>query len=206
MKFGYARVSSKEQNPERQIEAFRELGIDERNIFIDKESGGTFNRYSYNLLTGTDSSAAVLRPEDLLVIDSIDRLGRNYREITKQWEKITTVIGANIQVLDMPLLNTDNYGKEGLDQRFLSDIILQVLSYVAEKERQNNKRRQKQGIEIAKQQGIKFGRPEIQYPEKWEDVYSKWEQGKCKAIDAMIELGLKKSTFYKLVKQYRNRE
>lgn len=202
MKFGYARVSSKDQNPERQIESFMALGIEERNIFIDKESGGTFNRTFYNLLVGTEQSAAVLREGDLLVIDSIDRLGRDYGEITNQWKKITTELQVNIQVLDMPLLNTVNYGKDGLDQRFVSDLVLQILSYVAEKERQNNKRRQKQGIEVAKAKGVKFGRPCIEYPENWQDVYNKWKNGECKAVDVMKQLGLTKSSFYKLVKKY----
>lgn len=202
MKFGYARVSSKDQNPERQIESFKELGIEERNIFIDKESGGTFNRTFYNLLVGTETSAAVLRSGDVLVIDSIDRLGRNYSEITNQWRKITTGIDANIMVLDMPLLNTQNYGCEGLDQRFISDIVLQILSYVAQKERENNKRRQRQGINVAKVKGVKFGRPAVEYPKNWDEVYSKWKKGECKAVDAMRELGLTKSTFYKMVKKY----
>ena len=202
MKFGYARVSSKDQNPERQIKSFKELGIDERNIYIDKESGGTFNRTFYNLLVGTETSAAVLRKGDALVIDSIDRLGRNYSEITVQWNKITNELGVNMQVLDMPLLNTENNGREGLDQRFISDLILQILSYVAEKERLNNKRRQRQGIEVAKAKGIKFGRPAIGYPDNWNQVYLKWKNEECKAVDAMKELGLTKSTFYKLVKKW----
>ena len=201
MKFGYARVSSKDQNPERQLESFKKLGIEERNIFIDKESGGTFNRTFYNLLVGTESNAAVLRPGDLLVIDSIDRLGRSYGEVTRQWEKITKKLEVHIQVLDMPLLNTANYINEGLDQRFVSDLVLQVLSYVAEKERLNNKRRQRQGIEVAKLKGVKFGRPTIDYPDNWEEVYLKWKNGECKAVDAMKELNLSKSTFYKLVKE-----
>lgn len=202
MKFGYARVSSKDQNPERQIESFVNLGIEERNIFIDKESGGTFNRTFYNLLVGTEQSAAVLREGDLLVIDSIDRLGRDYGEITNQWKKITTELKTDIQVLDMPLLNTVNYGKDGLDQRFVSDLVLQILSYVAEKERENNKRRQKQGIEVAKTRGVKFGRPSIEYPENWKEVYTKWKNGECKAVEAMKELKLTKATFYKLVKKF----
>lgn len=202
MKFGYARVSSKDQNPERQIKSFKELGIDERNIYIDKESGGTFNRTFYNLLVGTETNAAVLRDGDILVIDSIDRLGRNYSEITVQWNKITNELGVNMQVLDMPLLNTGQDGHRGLDQRFISDLILQILSYVAEKERENNKRRQRQGIDAAKAKGVKFGRPSIEYPENWDEVYEKWKLGECRAVDAMRELVLTKSTFYKLVKKY----
>lgn len=205
MKFGYARVSSKDQNPERQIESFKELGIEERNIYIDKESGGTFNRTFYNLLVGTETSAAVLRKGDVLVIDSIDRLGRNYSEITMQWNTITNEMGVYMQVLDMPLLNTQNYGCEGLDQRFVSDIVLQILSYVAQKERENNKRRQRQGIDVAKAKGVKFGRPEIEYPENWEGVYRKWKNGECRAVDAMKQLKLTKSTFYKLVRKFEGR-
>ena len=203
MKFGYARVSSKDQNPERQLESFRKLGIEERNIFIDKESGGTFNRTFYNLLVGTESNAAVLRPGDLLVIDSIDRLGRSYGEVTKQWEKITKELEVHIQVLDMPLLNTTNYNNEGLDQRFVSDLVLQVLSYVAEKERLNNKRRQRQGIEVAKAKGVKFGRPTIDYPENWDEIYMKWRNGEMRAVEAMHKLNIKKSTFYKMAKRKR---
>lgn len=149
-----------------------------------------------------ETSAAVLRKGDVLVIDSIDRLGRNYSEITVQWNKITNELGVDMQVLDMPLLNTENNERDGFDQCFICDMILQILSYVAEKERINNKRRQKQGIDVAKAKGVKFGRPVIEFPENWEVVYTKWKNGKCKAVDAIKELGLTKSTFYKLVKKY----
>ena len=135
MIYGYARVSSKEQNLERQIKELKGAGVEERNILMDKQSGKDFNRKSYNLLVGTDTTAPLLREGDVLTVYSIDRLGRNYTEIMKQWQYITQEIKADIRVLDMPLLDTRNNG-DSLDSRFVADLVLQILSYVAQKERE----------------------------------------------------------------------
>ena len=143
MIYGYARVSSKEQNLERQIKELKGAGVEERNILMDKQSGKDFNRKSYNLLVGTDTTAPLLREGDVLTVYSIDRLGRNYTEIMKQWQYITQEIKADIRVLDMPLLDTRNNG-DSLDSRFVADLVLQILSYVAQKERENIKVRQSQ--------------------------------------------------------------
>ena len=143
--WGYARVSTKEQNLARQIEQLKEFGISERNIKCDKISGKTFNRMEYNALVGTETTAPTLREGDLLVIVSLDRLGRNYTEIKEQWNYIINVIGADIVVLDMPLLDTRQSG-DNLDKRFIADLVLQILSYVAQKELENTRRRQKQGM------------------------------------------------------------
>ena len=138
MIYGYARVSSKEQNLERQIKELKGAGVEERNILMDKQSGKDFNRKSYNLLVGTDTTAPLLREGDVLTVYSIDRLGRNYTEIMKQWQYITQEIKADIRVLDMPLLDTRNNG-DSLDSRFVADLVLQILSYVAQKEREKHK-------------------------------------------------------------------
>ncbi|MBQ8940989.1 MAG: recombinase family protein [Firmicutes bacterium] len=197
----YARVSTKEQNLDRQFEEFMRLGADKKYIFYDKQSGKDFDRKAYNLLVGTDESAPLLREGDLLTIYSIDRLGRNYTQIQEQWKFITQVLKANIRVIDMPLLNTA-VTKDNLDGRFVSDLVLQIISYVAEKERENIKARQRQGIDIAKKQGKRFGRPSIDYPPNWSDVYDKWKNKQITAVKAMEMLDLKCNTFYNLVKKY----
>ena len=198
MKYGYARVSSNDQNLDRQIEQLKAAGIDERYIYLDKASGKDFDRKAYNTLVGTEYTAPVLRYGDTLVVLSLDRLGRNYQAIKQQWEHITKDIGADIEVLDMPLLNTSDQGN--LDRQFISDLVLQILSYVSERERLNIKERQKQGIETAKKKGTKFGRPKIKKPENWNDIYCRWQTGEITAVQAMRESGLKKGTFYKLAK------
>ena len=201
MKYGYARVSSNYQNLDRQIEQLKAAGIDERYIYLDKASGKDFDRKAYNTLVGTEHTAPVLRCGDTLVVLSLDRLGRNYQAIKQQWEHITKDIGADIEVLDMPLLNTSNQGN--LDRQFISDLVLQILSYVSERERLNIKERQKQGIETAKKKGTKFGRPKVTAPSNWNDVYQRWEAGEITAVEAMRLTGLKKGTFYKFAKSYK---
>lgn len=203
MIYGYARVSSKEQNLDRQLIELRQAGVEERNIFTDKESGKTFDRKSYNLLVGTKESASMLRKDDLLIIYSIDRLGRNYTEIMKQWQYITQTIGADIKVLDMPLLDTSKQGNS-LDNRFVADLVLQILSYVAQKERENIRIRQAQGIRIAKEQGKHLGRPSAEFPLNWKEVYKEWKNKNITAVEAMKRMELKKNTFYNLVKRYEN--
>ncbi len=191
--FGYVRVSSKEQNEDRQLIAFKEFGIDERDIYIDKQSGKDFNREQYNVLKH------ILRENDVLVIKSIDRLGRNYNMIIDEWKDITKNIKADIVVLDMPLLDTRN--NKDLLGTFISDLILQILSYVAEQERTFIRQRQKEGIAAAKNNNVKFGRPKIKKPQNFDIVVNKWKNKEIKTKEAIEILGLKPNTFYNLVKQ-----
>ena len=191
--FGYARVSSKDQNEERQLVAFKKYGIDERDIYIDKQSGKDFNREQYSILKN------VLRENDLLVIKSIDRLGRNYNMIIDEWKDITKNIKADIVVIDMPLLDTRN--NKDLLGTFISDLVLQILSYVAEQERRFIKQRQKEGISNAINNGVKFGRPKIEKPSNYDDVIKLWKNKKIKSKEAMEMLGLKPNTFYNLLKK-----
>ena len=192
--FGYVRVSSKEQNEERQIVAFKEYGIDERDIYIDKQSGKDFNREQYNILKH------ILRENDILVIKSIDRLGRNYNMIIDEWKDITNNIKADIVVIDMPLLDTTK--NKDLLGTFISDLILQILSYVAEQERTFIKQRQKEGISTAMNKGIKFGRPTIEKPQNYDIVVNKWKNKEIRTKEAIEQLGLKPSTFYNMVNKY----
>lgn len=201
MEYGYARVSSKEQNLARQIKELVDAGVEERYIYTDKQSGKDFDRKSYNLLVGTANTAPLLREGDLLTVYSIDRLGRNYNEIMKQWQYITQELKADIRVLDMPLLDTRSNGNS-LDSRFVADLVLQILSYVAQKERENIKVRQAQGIAVAKEQGKHIGRPIATFPANWEEVYKQWKEGKITAVEAMKRAELKKNTFYNLVRRY----
>ncbi len=191
--FGYVRVSSKEQNEDRQLIAFKEFGINERDIYIDKQSGKDFNREQYNVLKH------ILRENDVLVIKSIDRLGRNYNMIIDEWKDITKNIKADIVVLDMPLLDTRN--NKDLLGTFISDLILQILSYVAEQERTFIRQRQKEGIAAAKNNNVKFGRPKIEKPQNFDIVVNKWKNKEIKTKEAIEILGLKPNTFYNLVKQ-----
>lgn len=189
--FGYARVSSKEQNEERQINSLKEFGIEERYIFIDKESGKDFNRNQYQLLK------MALRENDLLVIKSIDRLGRNYNMIIDEWKEITKDIKADIKVLDMPILDTSN-NKELLGN-VISDIVLSLLSYVAQQERDFIKQRQKEGIENAMKKGKKFGRPKIDRPINFDEVVNKWNNKMLSTKEALLELNLKPNVFYNFI-------
>lgn len=191
---GYARVSTKEQNEARQINALKEFGIIERDIYIDKVSGKSFDRPEYQRLLN------VIRKGDLVVVLSLDRLGRNYTEVQEQWRYITTELGADIKVLDMPLLDTRTSG-DNIDSRFVSDLVLQILSYVSAKERENIKARQSQGIANAKAQGKHLGRPKAKRPENWNEVYNKWCNKEITAVSAMQILGLKPNTFYKFVNE-----
>lgn len=191
--FGYARVSTSDQNEGRQVEALTAAGIDERFIFVDKASGRDFDRPEYQLLL------RALREGDMLVIKSIDRLGRNYSEITEQWRLLTKDIKAHIKVLDLPLLDTTANDKD-LTGTFIADIVLQILSYVAETERVNIKQRQAEGIKLAKEAGKHLGRPKAEFPTNFDELYDSWKRGKITATAAMEQLNLKRSTFYKLVK------
>jgi len=191
--FGYARVSTTDQNEGRQVTALMEAGVDERFIFIDKQSGKDFNRHEYNVLV------RAMREGDTLIIKSIDRLGRNYNEIIDQWKTITKEIGANIKVLDMPLLDT-TVNATDLTGTFISDLVLQILSYVAETERLNIRTRQAEGIRLAKEGGKHLGRKQTPFPENFDEVYQSWKREEITAKRAMEKLDLKRTTFYKLVK------
>lgn len=204
MMYGYARVSTTDQNLDRQFTQLREYIKDDRYIITDKASGKDFNRKGYNSLVGTETTAPLLHENDLLIICSLDRLGRNYTEIKQQWEYITNTLKANIKVLDMPLLDTST-AANNLDGRFIADLVLQILSYTAEKERENIKKRQRQGIDTAKANGKHLGRPQAQYPDNWEPIYNNWKSGAITATAAMEQLTMKRTTFYKLVKQYESK-
>lgn len=195
---GYVRVSSKEQNEARQVTALKAFGISERDIYIDKISGKNFDRPEYNRLLN------VIRRGDLLVVLSLDRLGRNYTEIQNQWRYIVNGLSADIKVLDMPLLDTRTVA-ENLDSRFVSDLVLQILSYVSQKERENLRERQAQGIAHAKAQGKNMGRPKIEYPSNWNEIYTLWDRQEITAKEAMEQTGLKRNTFYKLAKNRREK-
>ena len=185
--YGYIRVSTREQNEARQLAALREVEIPARNIFLDKQSGKDFNRPNYQKLLRKP------KKDDLLYVKSIDRLGRNYEEIQAQWRLLTKEKGVDIVVLDMPLLDTRR-GKE-LMGTFLSDIVLQVLSFVAENERVNIRQRQAEGIAAAKAKGVRFGRPPQPLPENFPSVYQQWKDGAITGTAAAAECGLPLSTF-----------
>ena len=173
---GYARVSSITQKEDRQIDELIAYGILKSNIYIDKQSGKDFNRKAYIKLYKP------LKQNDLLVIKSIDRLGRNYQEIQEEWRKITKKKGADIVVLDMPLLDTTK--SKDLLGTFIADLVLQLLSFVAENERINIRQRQKEGIAAAKSRGVRFGRPPLQMPDKYEEYYQMWKDKKISAKQA----------------------
>ena len=196
-KFGYCRISNSDQNELRQLIAMKEFGISERDVYIDKQSGKDFNRTQYQIMLNN------IRENDLVVFMSLDRMGRNYSEIQEQWRYITKELKADIKILDMDLLDTrgDN---NSLDRKFICDLTLQILAYVAEKERINIRARQAQGIAAAKANNVKFGRPKIQKPDNWDEVITLWNKGEITAKQAMTKLGLKRATFYDMVKKKSN--
>ncbi len=185
--YGYIRVSSIDQNEDRQVIALREKGAPEKNIYMDKQSGKDFNRPQYKKLVKR------LKAGDLLYILSIDRLGRNYEEIQNQWRVLTKEVGIDICVIDMPLLDTRN-GKD-LMGTFIADLVLQILSFVAQSERENIRKRQAQGIAAAKARGVRFGRPPRPLPENYDSVYRKWKSGEITGTAAAKECGMPLSTF-----------
>ena len=192
--FGYCRVSTTDQNEDRQVEAMLDLGINERDVFVDKCSGKDFERPQYQALK------LQLREGDVLIIKSIDRLGRNYKQICEEWREITRDIKAHIKVIDMPILDTTR--TDGLIGEVISDIVLQLLGYVAEQERAFIRQRQAEGIKIAKAKGKRFGKPPIKYPENWAEIYKIWKSGAITARKAMQMMNLKPTSFYKLAKNY----
>lgn len=193
--YGYARVSSTDQNEKRQLVALIEAGVVEKNIFIDKQSGKNFDRAQYKKVVKK------LKAGDLLYILSIDRLGRNYEEIQNQWRVITKEIGADICVLDMPLLDT-RQGKD-LMGTFIADLVLQILSFVAQSEGENIKKRQKQGIAAAKEKGIRFGRPKIPLPDNFERIVLDWEKKKNSLEETLKLCNMSEATFYRKLREYR---
>lgn len=185
--YGYIRVSTREQNEDRQILALKELSVPEKNLFIDKQSGKDFERPQYRKMVRK------LKKDDLLYIKSVDRLGRNYSEILEQWRILNKEKGIDIVVLDMPLLDTRR-GKD-LMGTFLSDIVLQVLSFVAENERTNIRQRQAEGIAAAKARGVRFGRPPKPLPENFHHLYQQWKNGKITGTAAAKACRMPLSTF-----------
>lgn len=194
MEYGYVRVSAKDQNEARQIDALHGIGIPDSAIYVDKQSGKDFDRPQYKKLYMR------LKNGDVLYIKSIDRLGRNYDEIIKHWRRITRFREADIVVLDMPMLDTRR-GKDLLGT-FLSDIVLQVLSFVAENERVNIRQRQAEGIAAAKARGIHLGRPPEPLPENFHQVYQKWKSGRITGAEAAKECGMPPTTFRYKAKIY----
>ena len=191
--YGYIRVSSTEQNENRQLDAMSELDIPESQIFIDKQSGKTFDRPAYQALLKK------LRSGDLLYILSIDRLGRNYEELQDQWRILTKEKGIDIVVIDMPLLDTRR-GKD-LVGTFLSDVVLQLLSFVAQNERESIRKRQAEGIAAAKARGVQFGRPVKKPPDNFKQLMKQWERGKLRTKDFIAQTGLSESTLYRRLRE-----
>ena len=193
MKYGYVRVSTKEQNIDRQLVEMFSQGLDDKTIFIDKQSGKDFERNEYQKLK------KILKSGDLLIIKSIDRLGRNYDMIIDEWRTLVNDMNVDIQVLDMPLLDTRTEGKN-LVGKFISDIVLQILSFVAENERENIKKRQAEGIRIAKEKGKHLGRPKYILPKNFDDIIMLFMNKSISLSDALQKLNMNKSTFYKYLK------
>jgi DNA invertase Pin-like site-specific DNA recombinase len=194
-KYGYIRVSTKEQNPERQIYAMEAENIKKQNIYIDKITGKGFDRPQYCRMLKR------LKAGDIVVIKSIDRLGRNYNEILEQWRIIIKEKCADIQVIDMPLLNT-NQRSDNLTGVFISDLVLQILAYVAETERTFIRQRQAEGIAVAKRKGKKFGRNKNVLPENFLEYYQKWKNKEITIRQAAEALNMNYSTFYRRCKEY----
>ena len=193
-KFGYCRVSTQEQNEDRQLIAMEQAEVPKENIYLDKQSGKDFNRPQYQKLIKK------LRPGDTLFIKSIDRLGRNYEEIINQWQKIVKEIKADIVVLDMPILDTRH--EKNLLGTLISDIVLQLLSYVSETERANIRQRQAEGIAAAKKRGVKFGRPIKEMPENFAEIISQWNRKEITMEEISRLYGMSESTFYRRLREY----
>ena len=194
MKYGYVRVSTAQQHIDRQVEALLEMGLDKNSIYIDYESGKDFNRKNYKKLIRK------LKKGDLLIIKSIDRLGRDYNMIIEEWRLITKEKEADIMVIDMPLLDTRIEGKN-LVGKFISDIVLQVLSFVAQNERETMRVRQAEGIKTAKARGVKFGRPRINLPSDFESVAKQYLKKEITNKNACEILGMTRGTFFRYMKE-----
>lgn len=197
MEMAYGRVSAKDQNPERQLLKFREIGIDERYIFVDRLSGKDFNRPQYQAMR------LMIREGDLIYIDALDRLGRDYEGIINEWKYVTREVRADIVCLDNEtLFDSRKFKTMGDFGKVMEDQFLSLLAYVAEQERKKNKQRQAEGIQVAKSEGVKFGRPKIEVNEAFVEVYQEWKTGLVSATVAMKKLGMKHRTFYRRVKEY----
>ena len=201
MVFGYARVSSKEQNLARQLKQLEEANIDKRNIYTDKQSGKDTNRENYQLLT-----RRLLREGDCLVVSSLDRISRNFEDLRNEWSFLTQTLKCQIKVLDFPLLDTST--DDDLLNKLISTLVLNLLSYVSQVEREKIRSRQEEGIKICLERqgepGVKhYGRPIVDFPQNYVFVITKWENGEIRGRTAREELGLKKTTFYKLYKDYK---
>lgn len=192
--YGYVRVSSTDQNEDRQVLAMEQAGIQRANIYVDKQSGKDFNRPNYKRLMKK------LRSGDTLFIKSIDRLGRNYEEILNQWRIITKEKSVDVVVIDMPLLDTRH--EKNLLGTFISDIVLQLLSYVSETERTNIKQRQAEGIAAAKKRGVKFGRPIKEMPPNFGELITQWEKKELTMQEIMKTYDMSESTFYRRMREY----
>ncbi|MCK1998324.1 recombinase family protein [Psychrobacillus psychrodurans] len=200
-KFGYGRVSSKEQNEARQIDSLQSIGVSQRDLYVDKASGKDFDREQYQIMK------RAMREGDVLYVHSLDRLGRNKDDILAEWQEITKVIKADIVVLDMPLLDTTKH-KDSVGT-FVADLVLQVLSWIAQDERERIGKRQREGIDAAKRRGQHLGRPKKSY-DTMTDVeqasfiseYTRWKAEEQTAVQTFNALGLTKSTFYKIVREY----
>ena len=194
--FGYARTSTREQNEDRQLIALKEMGVPEKNIFLDKLSGKNFDRPQYKKMMKK------LDENSVLYIKSIDRLGRSYRDLSEQWRIITKEKGADVVVIDMPMLDTRR--EKNLLGTFISDLILALLSYVAESEYRTIHQRQAEGIAAAKARGFKFGRPPKPLPENFHEIYQKWKTGKLSVAEAARQCGMPRSTYYYKAQVYKN--
>ncbi|OUQ75862.1 resolvase [Massilimicrobiota sp. An105] len=195
MNYGYIRVSSKDQCEDRQWLALKQFDIPRKNIYVDKVSGKNFDRPQYNRLVKK------LKKGDVLIVLSIDRLGRNYDEIQNQWRVITKVKQVDIVVLDMPLLDTRKKGDQDLTGTFIADMVLQILAYVAQIERENIKQRQKEGIYAAKSRGVIFGRPKKDVPQNFKEIKNQWLQNQITSRQAAKALGIAQSTFLRWVQE-----
>ena len=193
--WGYVRVSCTDQNEDRQLIALHEVGVADKNIYMDKQSGKDFNRPQYKKLVKK------MKPDDLLYIQSIDRLGRNYAEIQNQWRILTKEVGIDICVLDMPLLDTRTC--KDLMGTFIADLILQILSFVAQNERENIKKRQEQGIAAAKAKGVHMGRPAKNAPDNFEQIVKLWKKKKIPLEQVLKECNMAEATFYRRLREYR---
>ena len=199
-KFGYARVSSRNQNEGRQVKALLEYGCSQRDIFIDKASGKDFSRPEY------EKMKSLLRRGDEVVILDLDRLGRNYEQMGHEWNEITGTLGCDMTVLNCPLVSTKTNNGDSLDTKFIADIVFQLLSYFAERERLSIHERQKEGIEHAKATGVQFGRPKIQKPTEFDSLYQKVLKKQMTNKEAMNQLGLKTNVYYSFVKEFREKQ
>lgn len=194
-KYAYIRVSTKDQNIDRQVEIMKNIGIEKNKMFIDKQSGKDFERKNYKKMINK------LCPGDEIYIKSIDRLGRDYEEIIEQWRLLTKDKDVDIIVLDLPLLDTRNK-INGVTGKFIADLVLQIISYVAQVERENIRQRQAEGIQIAKEKGVKFGRPRKEIPENFESIYKLWKKNLISQREAGRMLKISHTTFQRLTKRY----